>query len=89
VEAGVSLGWHRWVGPKGRVQALDRYGASAPAAVAFENLGFFVERIEQIVSEILDFAGVMRPQNPKFRVYHISYISLGVLLSKRLDFAQV
>lgn len=39
VEAGVELGWHRWVGDAGRVLALDRFGASAPAKVVFEQLG--------------------------------------------------
>lgn len=53
VEAGVSLGWHRWVGPKGHILALDRYGASAPAVEAFKKLGFSVENIEQIVREML------------------------------------
>ncbi|HEX9012872.1 MAG TPA: transketolase, partial [Anaerolineaceae bacterium] len=40
VEAGVSLGWHRWVGTHGKVLGLDRFGASAPAATVFEQLGF-------------------------------------------------
>ena len=39
VEAGVAQGWHRWVGDAGRVIALDRFGASAPAKVVFEQLG--------------------------------------------------
>ncbi len=38
VEAGVTLGWHRWVGSQGRVLGIDRYGASAPAATVFEKL---------------------------------------------------
>ncbi len=53
VEAGVSLGWHRWVGSKGQVLALDRYGASAPASAAFENLGFSVAHVEQMAWELL------------------------------------
>jgi transketolase len=53
VEAGVSLGWHRWVGSKGRIQALDRYGASAPASIVFEKLGFSVTHIEQMALELL------------------------------------
>ena len=54
VEAGVSQGWHRWVGPQGRLQALDRYGASAPAPTVFENLGFSVAHIEQIALDLLN-----------------------------------
>lgn len=53
VEAGVAQGWHRWVGPQGRIQALDRYGASAPAGTVFENLGFSVASIEQIALDLL------------------------------------
>ena len=53
VEAGVSQGWHRWVGSRGRVLGLDRYGASAPAGEVFKNLGFSVEHIEQLVWDML------------------------------------
>ena len=53
VEAGVSQGWHRWVGSKGRVLALDRFGASGPAGVVFKELGFSVEHVEQMVLEMV------------------------------------
>jgi len=53
VEAGVSQGWHRWVGTQGRVLALDRFGASGPAAEVFKHLGFSVEHILQIITEML------------------------------------
>lgn len=53
VEAGVSQGWHRWVGLRGRVQGLDRYGASGPAKTVFENLGFSAGAVEQIAWEML------------------------------------
>ena len=39
VEAGIAMGWQRWVGDAGRVVALDRFGASAPAETVFEQLG--------------------------------------------------
>jgi transketolase len=45
VEAGVTLGWHRWVGDHGAVLGLDRFGASAPAGVVLEKLGFTAGRI--------------------------------------------
>jgi transketolase len=45
IEAGVRLGWDRWVGPKGDVICLDRFGASAPGDVALKNLGFSVENV--------------------------------------------
>jgi transketolase len=45
VEAGATLGWHRWVGDRGDVIGLDRFGASAPGDVAMRNLGFSVENV--------------------------------------------
>ncbi len=45
VEAGVSQGWHRWVGSRGQVLSLDRFGASAPGATVFKELGFTVDNV--------------------------------------------
>ena len=45
VEAGVRLGWDRFVGPKGDVVCLDRFGASAPGEVALKELGFNVDNV--------------------------------------------
>jgi transketolase len=45
VEAGVPLGWERYVGPGGRVIGLERFGASAPGDVALRNLGFNVDNV--------------------------------------------
>jgi transketolase len=45
VEAGASLGWHRWVGDAGDTLCLDRFGASAPGATALKELGFNVENV--------------------------------------------
>jgi transketolase len=43
IEAGVTLGWSKYVGDKGDVIGLDRYGASSPYQVAMEKLGFTAE----------------------------------------------
>ncbi len=45
VEAGVTLGWERYVGTEGRILGLDRFGASAPGNVVMEKLGFTVENV--------------------------------------------
>ncbi len=45
VEAGVSLGWHKYVGPRGQVVTVDRYGASAPANRVFAELGLTVDHV--------------------------------------------
>ena len=48
VEAGVSLGWERWVGDEGAIIGLDHYGASAPAGTIFERFGFTIERVAEV-----------------------------------------
>jgi transketolase len=45
VEAAVRGNWDRYVGSKGDVVCLDRFGASAPGEVALKNLGFTVENV--------------------------------------------
>ena len=40
VEAGVTMGWERYVGSHGDVIGLDRFGASAPVKVLMDRLGF-------------------------------------------------
>jgi transketolase len=54
VEAGVTLGWERFVGSDGLTIGLDRFGASAPAEVLFKHFGFSAEAI---VPKILDRLG--------------------------------
>jgi transketolase len=53
VEAGVHLGWERWVGNEGAIVGLDRYGASAPAATIFEELGFTIDRVADIGRQVV------------------------------------
>lgn len=45
IEAGVRQGWDRYVGPRGDVICLDRFGASAPGDVALRELGFNKENV--------------------------------------------
>jgi transketolase len=45
IEAGVAQGWHKYVGDKGDVIGLDRFGASAPGKVVFEKLGYTVDNV--------------------------------------------
>jgi transketolase len=53
VEAGVSLGWDRWVGPDGAIIGVERFGASAPAAVIFEHLGFTAAHVLEVARGVL------------------------------------
>ena len=45
IEAGVSQGWHRYVGPSGDVMGIERFGASAPYKVLQEKFGFTAENV--------------------------------------------
>ncbi|MEO6052337.1 MAG: transketolase [Pyrinomonadaceae bacterium] len=45
IEAGVSLGWSKYVGDVGDCLAVDRFGASAPAEDVFRDYGFTVENV--------------------------------------------
>jgi transketolase len=45
VEAGITMGWEKYLGFKGRMVGLDRFGASAPCKTLAEKFGFTVENI--------------------------------------------
>lgn len=45
VEAGITLGWSRYVGDHGDMIGVDRFGASAPGPVMMQEYGFTVENI--------------------------------------------
>jgi len=45
IEAGSPQGWERWVGDRGVIIGLDRFGASAPYGELYRHLGLTVERI--------------------------------------------
>ncbi len=53
VEAGVTLGWERWIGDGGSAVGLDRYGASAPGEVNLKELGFTAENVALRVRSVL------------------------------------
>lgn len=43
IEAGVTLGWREWVGNRGDVVGLNRFGASAPYKTVMDHLGISVD----------------------------------------------
>lgn len=45
VEAGVSFGWHKWIGLDGISISIETFGESAPQACLAEEFGFSVEAI--------------------------------------------
>jgi transketolase len=69
VEAGVSLGWDRWVGDDGAIVGLDHFGASAPAGTIFEKFGFTVDRVTDVARGVL--AGDVRGPQPTLEPGHL------------------
>jgi transketolase len=54
VEAGVSQGWHRWIGLKGDIISVERFGVSAPYQKIFQEYGFTVENVVQHAFRLLE-----------------------------------
>jgi len=53
IEAGSTLGWHKYVGSRGEALGIDHFGASAPAKVLLEKFGFTVENIMRKMKDLL------------------------------------
>jgi transketolase len=54
VESGVSMSWWKWVGDRGAVLGIDRFGASAPGTTVLKELGFTPESIVAHASALLN-----------------------------------
>jgi transketolase len=54
VEAGVSMSWWKWVGERGEVLGIDRFGASAPGTTVLEKLGFTAESVAARARALLE-----------------------------------
>jgi transketolase len=53
IEAGVTDGWYKYVGLRGAVVGIDRFGESAPAGQLFKEFGFTVENVVATVKGVL------------------------------------
>jgi len=53
VEAGTTMGWHRWVGDAGDVVGIDRFGASGPGPVVMKEYGFDVANVVERALKLL------------------------------------
>jgi transketolase len=53
VEAGVELGWHKYVGLDGAVVCMSSFGESAPAGKLFEQFGFTVDNVVATANKVL------------------------------------
>ncbi|MGK2913526.1 MAG: transketolase [Porticoccaceae bacterium] len=55
VELGVSQGWYRYVGDRGDMLGIERFGASAPAEVLLREYGFTVDNVVARARALLAF----------------------------------
>jgi transketolase len=53
VEAGIGMGWEKFVGDSGAIISLEHYGASAPAGTLFKEFGFTVENVIGMARRVL------------------------------------
>jgi len=53
VEAGIPMGWERYVGSSGTVIGINEFGASAPGNIVMEKFGFTSENIVQKATKLL------------------------------------
>lgn len=53
VEAGSPMGWERWVGDRGAVIGVERFGASAPGGKVLAEYGFTPENVVARARELL------------------------------------
>jgi transketolase len=54
IEAGITQGWHRYVGSTGEVIGLDSFGASAPYKILYEKFGITVEQVVEKALALLN-----------------------------------
>ncbi len=53
IEAGVTQGWHRYLGNRDGAIGIDHFGASAPSTILYEKFGITVERVVERVLWLL------------------------------------
>ena len=53
IEAGITLGWERWVGDDGAIIGLNHFGESAPFEELYERFGLTADNVIQKAQEVL------------------------------------
>ena len=54
VEAGISMGWEKYVGDKGTVISMEGFGASAPGGTLLKEFGFTSDNIVEKTLELIE-----------------------------------
>ncbi|WP_239365898.1 transketolase [Snodgrassella communis] len=53
IEAGVSDSWYKYVGSNGAIIGINRFGESAPAEQLFQEFGFTVDQVVEVVKSVI------------------------------------
>lgn len=53
VEAGIAMGWAKYVGDKGATVSIEHFGASASGDKCFEEFGFTVDHVVEVAKSVL------------------------------------
>ena len=53
IEAGIAMGWSKYVGPKGASVSIEHFGASASGNKCFEEFGFTVDNVVTTAKSVL------------------------------------
>ena len=53
IEAGITTGWEKYTHDPGAVLGLNRFGASAPGPVAYKQLGFNIENVVKMATNLV------------------------------------
>jgi transketolase len=54
IEAGVSFGWDRWVGPEGAMVSVERFGLSGPGPQVMEAFGITAQHLVEVAQGVLE-----------------------------------
>ena len=53
LEAGIAMGWSKYVGPKGTSVSIEHFGASAAGGKLFEEFGFSADHVVDAAKSVL------------------------------------
>ncbi|MDD5544516.1 MAG: transketolase [Acidobacteriia bacterium] len=63
IEMASPMGWHQWVGDRGDMLCVDRFGASAPLQPLLEAFGFTVDNVVSRALKLLNRTGAGSPES--------------------------
>jgi transketolase len=53
IEAGIELGWHKYIGDNGVFIGMSSFGTSAPAKLCFEKFGITADNVIAVAKKVV------------------------------------